>query len=99
MIENVRLVKLINGEEFVAQVTENDTHYICKDPVGIAPTKQGDGTMSVGFFPFMPYSEDGDFEFRKEVVIIVVTVQGDVKNNYSKIFGSIELPPSQKIIV
>lgn len=99
MIENVKLVKLINGEEIVAQVTENDTHYICKDPVGIGPTQQGDGAMSVGFFPFIPYAEEGDFEFRKEVVIIVVPVQGEVKDNYSKIFGSIELPPEQKIIV
>jgi len=99
MVKNVKLVKLMSGEEFVAQVTENDTHYICKEPIGIGPTQAGDGAMSVGFFPFLPYAESGDFEFEKSKVLIVVPVQDDVKNNYSKIFSPIDVPQEQKIII
>ena len=77
---NVKIVKLVSGEELIGEFDEK-TNAIT-NPVVMIPVSD----KSIGFSPWMPYSEDKSFNLKKEglLSIDVYTIFGDT--NFKNIF-------------
>lgn len=98
MNDTIELIKTINGEEIIATVINEDmSTLVLKDTVTVAYHPTGDGKMSAGFAPHMPYSE-GELRMSKTAVAFRTEVKIDMLNEYKRIFGGI-ITPSSSIIM
>lgn len=98
MNDVIELIKTINGEEIIATITSEDmSTLVLKDTVTVAYHPTGDGKMSAGFAPHMPYS-DGQIRMSKTAVAFRAEVKQDMLNEYKRIFGGI-ITPSSSIIM
>ena len=79
---NVKIVKLISGEELIGEFNEK-TNTIT-NPVVMVPVSD----KSIGFSPWMPYSEDKSFILKEEQIQIIATPSKVIANEYNKAFGS-----------
>lgn len=91
-MSDIVLFKLISGEEIVGTVVSASTNsFELTDVVTLAYHPNGDGKMSVGFAPHMPYAE-GNVTLYTSAIAIRSDVQEDMVNEYKRIFGGIILP-------
>ena len=79
---NVKIIKLISGEELIGEFDEK-TNTIT-NPVVMIPVNN----KSIGFSPWMPYSEDKIFQLNKEHVMLVCEPSKIITNEYNRAFGS-----------
>jgi len=79
---NVKIVKLVSGEELIGEFNE-ETNIII-NPVVMIPVSD----KSIGFSPWLPYSEDKSFNLKEEHIQIVATPSKVITNEYNKAFGS-----------
>ena len=77
---NVKIVKMINGEELIGEYKDN----VISNPVVMIPVNN----EKLAFNPWMPYAEDKDFTLKEDQVLIVATPSKTIANEYSKAFGS-----------
>lgn len=97
-LNEIVLFKLISGEEIIGTVSSTtDTEFELKDSVTIAYHPTGDGKMSAGFAPHMPYAE-GSIYLAKAAVAFRSDVKEDMLNEYKRIFGGI-ITPRQSILM
>ena len=79
---NVKIVKLISGEELIGEFDEK-TNAIT-NPVVMIPVND----KSIGFGPWMPYSEDKSFILKEEQIQVIASPSKVISNEYNKAFGS-----------
>ena len=96
-MNDVILIKLISGEEIIGTlVATSPEHIQLKDTVTIAYHPAGDGKMSAGFAPHMPYAEDNLILYTPAIAFRA-QLKEDMLNEYKRIFGHI-ITPRQSII-
>ena len=98
---NTKLVRLLNGEEIIAEVLpSSDTVVRVKNAVRIVviPNKLDPKQPSVGFAPWAEFSEDKIIDLDKSHVIAIMTPIKEFANQYAGMFSGIVMP-SSKIIV
>ena len=100
---DIKVFKLITLEEVLSEIeSEDDTHFVLVNPVGIAVVRGKDGTPQVGFSPFPIHAEqktDATVCLLKKNVVYSYTPAEDFITNYKSIFGAgIVVPPTPKII-
>ena len=101
MATNIKLLKLINGEELVSEITNDDVSTVkIKNPVRIImmPSKADPKTPSVGLAPWAEFSEDKEIVLDKSHVLCMMTPIREFINQYNSIFGGIVLPSSKLIL-
>lgn len=101
MAMNLKLLKMISGEELLAEIiNETDTHIEIKNPVRVVvmPTKTNPQTPTVGFAPWADFSEQKNFTIHRAHVIVVMTPVQEFVNQYNQMFGGIVAPSSKLII-
>ena len=79
---NVKIVKLISGEELIGDYDEKIN--TISNPVVMIPVNN----EKIAFSPWMPYSEDNSFNLKKEQIQIIATPSKVITNEYNKAFGS-----------
>ena len=79
---NVKIVKLISGEELIGEYDEKIN--TISNPVVMIPVSD----KSIGFGPWMPYSEDKSFTLKEEHIQIIASPSKVISNEYNKAFGS-----------
>lgn len=85
---NIVLIKFVSGEEIIADlVTDKDNSKVIKDAVTLVYRPKEDGTMTVGFAPFMPYSE-GSITLYDTSILGIGEPQEDLRREFDRIFGS-----------
>lgn len=90
---SIQLFKLISGEELIANVVlTTSTTFDIEDVVTIAYHPAGDGKMSAGFAPHMPYST-GKIVLHTHAVAFTAEVADEMLNEYKRIFSKIITPP------
>jgi hypothetical protein len=99
---DIRVLKLITGEEVLGEIVSDSAVIRVKNPVGIAVVRDKSGMPNVGFAPFPLHAESKsgltvDFE-RQNVVYSYVPAE-DFIRNYDQIFGSGIILPKQQSIV
>lgn len=98
---DIRVLKLITGEEVLGEIVSDSAVIRVKNPVGIAVVRDKSGMPNVGFAPFPLHAESKsgltvDFE-RQNIVYSYVPTE-DFIRNYDQIFGSGIILPKQQIV-
>lgn len=85
---NIKLFKFVSGEEIIADVEKTEEWgVIVKDAVTLVYKPHEGGQMTVGFAPFMPYSQ-GKINLYNVSILAESEPQEDLKNEFNRIFGS-----------
>ena len=103
MVANIKIIKLITGEELLAEVTISSpipTSITMKNPVRIVvmPNKLDPKTPNVGFAPWAEFSEDKTFELDKAHILAIINPIKEFVNQYNTMFGGLVVPSSNLII-
>jgi len=93
---SIKLLRLKSGEDIVADIDVNDDTITIENPAAIMP--MGDprqsGAVQMGFAPWVPFSNDKQFEISKDWIVFITEPATDIVNNYRQAFGSgIVVPP------
>jgi hypothetical protein len=84
----IKIIQLVTAQEIIGDIDEKDDSYLVKDPANIHMVPQGNGgSFGIGLIPFMPYV-DGRLTVSKDKVVITAEPSVEMRNNYSKMFGS-----------
>lgn len=86
----IRFVKLLTGEDLVADITVTDDKYELKHPMRYIPTREG-----IAMGPLVPFMKSEKVEVLASHVVFTAVPDDDVVNAYNEKFGTgIVLPPS-----
>lgn len=99
-MSNIKVIKLVSGEELVAEITnETDTSVVLTNVVAaVLQRSQQTGGAALGFMPWM-HAANAPFEINKSMIICIAEVADEVKNGYNQIFGAgIVVPPKDLIV-
>jgi len=96
----VKIIKLITGEELLAEVVGDDTMVRVKNPVRIVvmPNKIDPKTPNIGFAPWAEFSDDKEFALDKSHIVAIMTPIKEFVNQYSSMFGGLVVPKSNLIL-
>jgi hypothetical protein len=103
MAANIKIIKLITGEELLAEVTISSpipTSITLKNPVRIVvmPNKLDPKTPNVGFAPWAEFSEDKSFDLDKAHILAIINPIKEFVNQYNTMFGGLVVPSSNLIM-
>ena len=88
---NVKLIKMMSGEDVVADVIrEEGDRLVLSNPVVMVPQGQG----QVGFAPWSPFLSDDvkELSIRESYTVYVTEAKPAVVENYEQIFSSVIIP-------
>ena len=94
---NVKLIRVVTGEEVVAEVvSETDDTITIKNGLVVLPTGQ-----NVGFAPWATVisKDDPEITMSRNHVIYVVELQDSISKKYKEMFGNIITPEEKKLIL
>ena len=94
---DVKLIRLITGEEIVAEVLDwRDGILTVKNGLVVIPQQQ-----QVGFAPWATVidKEDPDIQLSRDFIVYMVNVDSAVKKKYNEIFGSKLITPDEKKLI
>ena len=99
-MSNVKCIKLISGEEIIADIDESiEGLVILKKPLLIMMVPNQNNQFGIGLAPFCPYAAGGDIPVRAGAVVSIFEPDAGMKNEYNVRFGSGLVVPESKIIV
>lgn len=104
MANNIKLIKLITGEEIISEVLEDNKgsegYLKLKQPlrVMIIPSRTDPKTPTVGFAPWAEFSEEKEFVLDRKHVLLVSSPIQEFINQYNSVFGGIVAPSSKLIL-
>ena len=82
MMMNVKIVKMISGEELIGDYDEKKN--IIKNPVVMIPVSK----EQIAFQPWLPYAEDKEYTLKEEAINVIANPSTTIINEYSRMFGS-----------
>jgi hypothetical protein len=86
-MEKIKVFKLINGEEIIAEVFNNFADHIeLKAPAQIVMQQTKDG-VGVALAPYMPYAT-GNIDLHRQAIASSGVPDVKMENEYSRLFGS-----------
>ena len=89
---NIKVVRLISSEELIGDWNE-ETNTIT-NPVVMIPV----GKDQLGFQPWVPYAEDETITLKEQHIVVVLTPDNKLQNEYSRVYGSGLIVPEENII-
>ena len=95
--KNLLLLRLSTGEEIMGEVlVHSDKIYQIKNPVRVlvVPSKTDPNNPSVGFAPFIQWTDDKDLTLNASHVITTASPITEFINQYNGMFGGIVVPKS-----
>ena len=95
---NVRLLRMISGEDVVCNITEkSDDSITIKDAIVAVPTGQG----QLGFAPWSPIisKEEPGMTISNKFVIYEAEPEASVVEQYNTMYGNVIAPKKPSIIV
>lgn len=100
MAANIKILKLVNGDELLAEIVSAGDPMKIKNPVRIVvmPNKLDPKTPNVGFAPWEEFTEEREFTLDKRHVIAIITPIKEFVNQYNSMFGGLVLPTSNLLI-
>ena len=100
MQNNLRILKLLTGEEIVGNITERIGDFISiENPCVLGIAMGPNGKASLQMQPMLIFSEQKKVDILRANIIYDVTVAPEIENKYNEIYGSgIVLPKKQGII-
>ena len=99
---NIRILKLITGEEVLGEVVSDTAVIKVKNPVSVAIVRDKSGVPNVGFAPFPLHAESKSgltVDFDRQNVVYSYEPAEDFVRNYDQLFGTGIILPKQQSIV
>jgi len=99
-MDNIMMVRLINGEELIAKVQLADDMLQIIKPAGIV--MQGDpstGRAQMGLVDFLPMASKKEISLHVSKILFTYEPMADVENAYNSMFGSGLVVPQKKSIL
>ena len=85
----IKVVKLITGEELIADVTGSEILTLNKPCVlQMVPSRQNPDQPMMGMFPYAPYTEDHSIEVCRSRIVWDAKPVKELYNQYNSAFGS-----------
>ena len=99
-MSNIRCVKLLSGDEIIADIDETiDGLIILKKPLQIMMIPNPNNQFGIGLAPFCPYAKDDMVPIRSGAVITIFEPETGMLNEYNTRCGSGLVVPESKIII
>lgn len=98
MALDIRIIKLVNGEEVLSEVLTDGGNFLkIKNPVRIVvvPSKADPKLPSVALAPWAEFSEEKEFTLDKDHILLIMKPIQEFINQYNSIFGGIVMPSSK----
>jgi hypothetical protein len=90
----IKIVKLITGEDVVADIEILEDKVVMKNPQRFIMTQEG-----LGSIPLLPFSSDEKISVNMNHVVLIAEPDSEVKNGYNAQHGSgIVVASSSKIL-
>ena len=83
----LKVYKLINGEELIAEVFNSFDAYIELKSAAMIVMQQTERGMGVGLAPYMPYVK-GNIHLQKHAIAASGEPDPNMANEYNRLFGS-----------
>lgn len=86
----IKIVKLITGEELIADTTANHSSITLKQPCAIQlmPSRTDPGQTMMGLIPYASYTENFEVTVTHDKVIWQEVPSKEIYNQYNSAFGS-----------
>ena len=98
-MENIKLFRLVTGEDFVGVITDQDgNYYYIENPCLLGLTMAANGKAGLNMQPMLMFSEDKTVKISKSHIIYVTSVDINIQNKYNEIFGSGIVVAKNKIL-
>jgi hypothetical protein len=105
-MEKVKVFKLINGEEIIAEVLSEETNVGVRrvkisNPIRIVvlPNRSDPKSPTVGFAPWLEFTDDKTFTLDMANVLVIMDPIKEFKTQYSSMISGLFLPSSNKLLV
>jgi hypothetical protein len=97
---NIKIIKLLTGEELIGDIEDRGLSYSVKNAVLIAlvPSRTNPQQPSIGLAPWMPYAENEPIMISKQCIVYEAKPVKEMINNYNSIFGGIITPPKTLLV-
>jgi hypothetical protein len=97
----VKYIKLLNGEELIAETTRDGHIVKLKNPVRLVliPSKVDPKNPSIGLAPWAEFSEDKEIELDKAHILAIMNPHKDFINQYNSMFGGLITADTPKLIL
>lgn len=90
--ERVKVVRLVGGEEFIAEVEENGDSIKVKTPCTVRMFETEDGKIALSMPPWFGYSKSEEFEISKSQVLATGAPLDELKAGYIQANSKVILP-------
>lgn len=86
----IKIIKLISGEELIADITEVEGKLNVKQPavIHLVPSRTEQNQIMVGLLPYAQYTKSHSLEVAKTAVLWTEEPADELYNQYNSIFGS-----------
>jgi hypothetical protein len=106
MATNIKIIRLLTGEEVLGEVVENHTSEVyrysllLKNPVRVVvvPNKAQPDQPGVAFAPFCHWTKDTEIEINGDLIVATMNPVVDFINQYNATFGGLVVPDSKIIL-
>lgn len=102
MALNVKMIKLINGEDIITEIIVDGGNFVkFKNPLRVVllPTKSDPKTPTVAFTPWAEFYDEKEFTLDKSHILVIASPVKEFINQYNSVFGGIVTPQSNKLIL
>ena len=101
MTKNIKLIRLLNGEELIAEVVlDTGLKLTVKNPIRIVvmPPKNNSQAPTVGFAPWMEFSEETEVTLDNSHVLCIMTPIKEFVTQYNSTFSGLVLPKNNLLL-
>lgn len=85
---NIKLLRLVTGEDVITELVENDTTYTFKNPLIVYIRPSETGIPSIGISQWVPYAAGKEFVIAKDKAVFVTEPAEDIRKQYDQVFGA-----------
>jgi hypothetical protein len=91
----VKIVRLISGEEVIGYVEETETGVVIKEPAILLPTPEG----KLMFAKWLPYADSKNgIPLKHKDIVFVINAQKDLEDHFVSVIVGGLLIPGKKIV-
>jgi hypothetical protein len=97
-MENIKVIKMLSGEEVVAGVEERPDTLLLKSPVKFVMTPISQSQMGIEMQPYVVLSKDTEVEVSLKFVVAICDPVEEVAESYQSQFSELVIPPEKRLV-
>lgn len=101
MMKTIKLIRLITGEEILAEVVVDSGYKLTiKNPlrVVVVPSKSSPNNPTVGLAPWAEFSDDESFTIDLDKILVIMNPVKEFVSQYNSVFSGIITPTSGLVL-